>query len=110
MFRRGTAARFIFDSMQMVRNNWRHYCDLYGVSRGSYRNDFALSRALGLVSGHGPVWDSFPTAMMNVLPDQILRQQSQDQYQIIWKDPEGRDRCIQLKGIDFFEMHALVVQ
>ena len=52
MFRKSNTAQYIFDSMQMVRDNWQHYRDLYNIDRATYRNDFALSIALGIVSGH----------------------------------------------------------
>ena len=47
MFRRGNISQFIFDSMQMIRNNWQHYRDLYGIHQSNYRNDYALSIAFG---------------------------------------------------------------
>ena len=104
MFQKTAVSRFVFESMRMVRNNWRHYCDLYGVARGPYRNDYALSIALGIVSGHTSVTDEIPHAMINVLPDQTLKQQSQDQYQIIWRDSQSKDRYMQLRGVDFHAM------
>ena len=104
IFRKTSASRFLFESMQMVRDHWRHYCDLYGVTRGPYRNDYALSIAMGIMSGHTAPADSFPTAMINVLPDQRLLRQAQDQYQIIWKESGGRDRYMQLRDLDFHAM------
>lgn len=104
MFRRSQTADFIFQSMRMVRDNWRHYCDIYGVARGPYRNDYALSIAKGIVSGHTNHADSSMPSMINILPDQRLTQQSPDQYQVTWKDQQGRDRYVQLKGIDFHAM------
>ena len=104
VFRRSRTADFIFKSMRMVRDNWRHYCDIYGVARGPYRNDYALSIARGIVAGHVPDADTVLPAMINVLPDQRLVQQSRDQYQVTWKDPQGRDRYVQLRGVDFHAM------
>ena len=104
MFQKTAASRFVFESMHMVKNNWRHYCNLYGVARGPYRNDYALSIALGIVSGHTSVTDELPYAMINVLPDQTLKQQSEDQYQIVWRDSNNKDRYVQLRGVDFHAM------
>ena len=49
MFRRGNISQYIFDSMQMIRQNWQHYRDLYSIHQSNYRNDYALSIAMGLI-------------------------------------------------------------
>ena len=46
MFRRSNTAQYIFDSMNMIRANWRHYKDLYHIAGSLYRNDYALSIAV----------------------------------------------------------------
>jgi hypothetical protein len=52
MFRRSRQAEMIFECMAMIKKNWHHYTALYGVNRPTYRNDYALSIALNIVSGH----------------------------------------------------------
>ncbi len=74
MFRKSNTAQYIFDSMQMVRDNWQHYRDLYNIDRATYRNDFALSIALGIVSGHTMKVDEIPWALASVMPNtQLMR-------------------------------------
>jgi len=38
-----TSGMVIYDTMQMIRDNWTHYRQLYSVSENTFRNDFALS-------------------------------------------------------------------
>ena len=50
MFRKGPTAQYIFDSMAMIKDNYEHYRNLYGIAERNYRNDYALSIALGIAS------------------------------------------------------------
>lgn len=104
IFDRSNHAQFIFDSMNMIRDNWQHYRDLYGIDRATYRNDFALSIALGIVSGHTVSVDSMPGSMITVMPDQRLEQTGQDQYRITYQDQSGRSQFVDLAGLDFHAM------
>ena len=66
MFRRSTEAEMIFNCMTMIKNNWDHYRNLYGVSQRTYRNDFALSIALGIVNGHTLTHSAIPWDLPSV--------------------------------------------
>ena len=68
MFRRSTEAEMIFDCMNMIKNNWQHYKNLYSVNRSTYRNDFALSIALGIVNGHTLDHTDIPWGLASVTP------------------------------------------
>jgi hypothetical protein len=103
-FRKSSLAHGIFTVMRMVRENWSHYRDIYGFGRSFYRNDFALSIALSVTEGHAPQNFCPDAAMINVLPDQKLSQLEKDQYQVSWRDTQGRDRYVLLQGIDFHAM------
>lgn len=102
-FRRDSTTKMIFDSMKMVRDNWRHYCDLYAARRGSYRNDHALSIALNIVNGHvlpqGIPWD-----MASLAPEHRLKQIDTDVYRVDFVDSEGRAKYITIAGYDFHAM------
>jgi hypothetical protein len=102
-FNRDNQARFIFDSMRMIRDNWQHYRDLFHVDSPLYRNDYALSMALPLVNGHvDPVMPRV-CAMINVLPEHKLVQQDQDQF-IVQYGPADRPRRCSLQDQDFHAM------
>lgn len=104
IFNRCNHAQWIFDSMSMVRNNWQHYRDIYGIDRATYRNDFALSIALGIVSGHTMAVDALPGSMITVMPDQRLEQIDQDQYRITYQDQSNRKQYVEIAGLDFHAM------
>ena len=103
-FRRSNTAQYIFDSMQMVRNNWQHYRDLYHIDRATYRNDFALSIALGIVSGHTGKVDNIPWDLASVLPDTKLTQLNDDYFSIEYQDQNGVPRTVGISGTDFHAM------
>ena len=103
-FRKCNHARFIFESMHMVRQNWQHYRDIYGIDRRTYRNDFALSIALGIVSGHTLDVTSIPGALVSVMPEHQLTRLDQDFYQVKWKDTNNRLQSVGLAGMDFHAM------
>lgn len=103
MFRRSALAGHIFGSMQMIRDHWPHYRDLYGIDRATYRNDHALSIALGLVSGHSLAVDAIPWPMLSVLPGTELRRHDDD-WVARWVDQSNKVREISFHGIDFHAM------
>lgn len=103
MFRRDTVTQYIFDCMRMVRDNWYHYRDLYGLGRSRYRNDFALSIALGVVSGHTFKVDAIAWNLMTLMPDHTITNPEQDLYQISFQK-DGRAKRLTASGVDFHAM------
>ena len=101
MFRKGHTAQYIFDCMEMVKNNWQHYRELYGIVERTYRNDYALSIALGIVSGHTLKVDSFPGALASVMPDTELLRINRDPE--VWELRQGTRR-FGFVGLDFHAM------
>ena len=107
MFKKSPTAEYIFDSMTMIKQNYQHYRNLYGISEHNYRNDYALSIALGLVSGHTLRVDSIPWPMVSVLPDtelSITPAGDTELWQMKYKDTGGKLKTIGLAGQDFHAM------
>ncbi len=104
MFRRGNVSQFIFDSMQMIRANWQHYRDLYGIHQSNYRNDYALSIALGLVAGADQSVHTIFRPMLNVLPEHRLTCVEPDSYEIEYTNAEGKLKTMSWQGLDFHAM------
>lgn len=107
LFRKSNTAAYIFDCMNMIRQNWKHYIDLYGIQSPMYRNDFALSIALGIVSGHTLNVDTFGIPMPTVLPTQRLKQTDADTWPDMWYfewEDCGRNRSSMIAGLDFHAM------
>ena len=103
MFRRSNTAQYIFDCMSMIKENWQHYRDLYGISKATYRNDFALSIALGIVSGHTGVVDEIPGSLLSVMPDAMLTKDDLG-YNINFTDTAGKQKYISFCNTDFHAM------
>ena len=82
MFRRSKQAEMIFDLMTMIKQNWDHYRGLYGVSKGTYRNDYALSIALNIVSGHTLTYPTIPWSLASVSHEHTLIQLDQNSYRV----------------------------
>jgi hypothetical protein len=106
MFRKSNTAAYIFDCMQMVRDNWDHYRALYNIQKSTYRNDFALSIALGIVSGGTWRVDSIPWSLASILPEYQLEQppDRSELFKIIHRGPTGGNLYASLKGQDFHAM------
>ncbi len=104
LFRRSTQARFIFESMQMVRNNWQHYRNLYGIDRSTYRNDYALSIAVGIVSGHTGSFAEIPWSLATAMPEHAVTQIDTDFYQLDWNDTQQKPRHVAMTGVDLHVM------
>jgi hypothetical protein len=104
LFRRSNTAEYIFDAMEMIKQNWQHYRDLYGINNRTYRNDFALSIALGIVSGHTLKVDSIPWSLPSTLPEHTVIKLEEDYYQIEWATPAGNRQYMGFAGND---MHVM---
>jgi hypothetical protein len=103
MFRRSTEAKLIFESMMMIKNNWQHYKNLYSVNRPTYRNDFALSIALGIVNGHTLNYTDIPWRLASVTPAHKLTKIGEDNYRVDFLTPDQKPRYITLAQ-DFHAM------
>ena len=107
IFRRCTVAEYVFDSMKMIRNNWSHYRDLYGINEPVYRNDYALSIALGIVSGHTWQQDSIPWPMMATLPEHSLELKTEGDknfWIVNYRNTLNQPRFFSFMGLDFHAM------
>lgn len=104
MFRKSNQAQYIFDCMHMIRENWQHYRDVYQINNKTYRNDFALSIALGIVNGHTLTVDEIPWPLMSSMPEHNLTKLSQDSFQLQYKCNQGKPYEIMFAGMDFHAM------
>lgn len=104
LFRRSNTAQYIFDCMNMIRDNWQHYRDLYGIDKATYRNDFALTIAIGIVSGHTGHVDHIPWPLLTAMPDTELTQLDTDHYAVNYVDADKNAKSISWAGTDFHAM------
>lgn len=103
MFRKSNTAQYIFDCMQMIHANWEHYRALYGINNRTYRNDFALSIAIGIVSGQTGQVDVIPWPLMSALPENPIAHIAEDCYRIDMVE-NNQPRYTAWQGQDFHAM------
>jgi hypothetical protein len=105
-FRRNKTAKLIFDAMQMIRDNWDHYRQLYYISENIFRNDYALSIAMNIVDGHTLSTPPIPWPLMSLTSQSKITQLDKDTYRIDYEnsETEGKPRWIVLKQQDFHAM------
>ena len=104
IFRRSQQAKMIFDSMTMVRNNWQHYRQLFGNNNGSFRNDHAVTIALGIVNGHVTNHAGIPWNLASTLLEHKLTQTAPDTFRVDFQTTGGQSRWIELRNQDFHAM------
>jgi hypothetical protein len=97
----------LFSIMKMIRDNWKHYRDIYSVGRSTYRNDFSLSIALNIMEGHCLENSDIPWDLASVVPGHSIQQLDQDAFVIEFADSDKRRRRIELNQQDF---HAMAKQ
>lgn len=102
-FNRSDTARLIFETMQMIRDNWDHYRFLFGIAHTTYRNDYALSIALSTVNGHTLDHAEIPWLLASVNHSHQLTQIDQDRYRVDFVDPAKKSRWVEVTG-DFHAM------
>ena len=105
-FRKGKTAKLIFDAMQMIRDNWDHYRQLYYITENTFRNDYALSIAINIVDGHTLSMPPIPWSLVSLTSQARLTQLAPDTYRIDYEnsDTEGKPKWIVLKQQDFHAM------
>lgn len=104
MFRRSNTAQYIFDTMQLIRENWKHYRDLYHIAQPTYRNDYALSIALGIMSGQTLKVDAIPWSMPSVVPESTVTCFDNNYFVIDYQDAQGKHKQVSFYGVDFHAM------
>ena len=103
MFRRSRHVELIFDAMRMIRDNWTHYRNIYGNRNATYRNDHALTIALGTVNGHTLDHPAIPWGLASLTPQHQLTQVDEDCFRVDYITAENRPRWITLTQ-DFHAM------
>ena len=86
-FKKDMISNNIFETMAMVQGNYNHYVNLYNFNHYPYRNDYALSIALNINSGHFINTDEYyiPWDLASVVPEDSIEKVNTDTYQLIYK-------------------------
>jgi hypothetical protein len=92
--------------MQMIRDNWDHYRQLYYISEDTYRNDYAMSIAMNIVDGHTLSAPAIPWPLISITSLSRLTQVDTDTYRVEYENSntDNRTKWILLKQRDFHAM------
>jgi hypothetical protein len=106
-FRRNRESEHFFTIMRMVRENYRHYSNLYRFRPSPFRNDFAVSISITAISGHCPsAVNPIPWAMANVGADVEIIQKNHDCFELSYLCYKtNQPRRLIISGQDFHFMN-----
>lgn len=103
-FKRTDITQTIFEAWRMVEQNYAHYANLHNFKHFPFRNDYALSIALGIATGHCLTTEfDIPWDLASVSPDDKLERLDTDQYKITYKNGE-RDMYLHVRNRDIHAM------
>lgn len=103
MFQRCDETQHIFSAMRMVRDHWEHYRTLYAIANPTYRNDHALSIALGIATGHTLKTNDIPWNLQSVLPEDELIRIDDDTFDVACQVNDHK-RYVRIRHTDFHAM------
>jgi hypothetical protein len=63
MFTKNNFTKTIFDTVKYISQEYRYYCDIYGIEARNFRNDIAFSIARHIVCGFQEDTDILPSIM-----------------------------------------------
>jgi hypothetical protein len=104
-FSKNYHSKLVFDCWRMIRDNWNHYRELYGITERLFRNDYALTIAMHIVNGHHVSQHNFYSSMCAVMPTVRLQQgQHADEFRIEYIDNTNRPKYQIFHNQDFHAM------
>lgn len=104
-FKKSAFAQLVFDMMQMIHNNWQHYCNIYNEPNRNYRNDYALSIALNTLYGHCQQGiETIPWNLASLTPEHKLILLGTDEYRVDFLNQQQQSKYIIIKDHDFHAM------
>ena len=111
-FKKDNTSKNIFNAMQMVQDNYTHYAELYNFQHRPFRNDYALSIALNINSGHCINSNEYyiPWDLASIVPEDSIVKKATDSYELTYKkliNDEYKDVRILLNDMDLHVMGKL---
>jgi len=104
-FRKTPFAKSVFDMMEQIRDNYGYYSMLFGFRADTYRNDFALSIALQILSGYTDRNNHFHFPLASVSTYETIKSVRQDgTFVIQYKHGESK-ALARVKGLDLHIMN-----
>tara|TARA_Y100000589_G_scaffold232888_1_gene220411 strand:- start:280 stop:1119 length:840 start_codon:yes stop_codon:yes gene_type:complete len=104
-FRKTNKTRILFDLVQYIRDNWSYYKLLYNFVSKTYRNDFAFSIALHILSNHQTeLWPKIIPTLYMITDRDNLVDIKHDKMTLLLKNGE-KEIVASLTGSDLHVMN-----
>jgi len=106
-FKRDDRAKEVFDTVEMIKRDWKHYGDLYKFRSDTFRNDWAFSIALGLLGGHlESTRSSIPWPLVTASTDVDVRAgEKEDTFVLSYITAQQKAVIQNVKGLDLHIMN-----
>lgn len=112
-FKKSARAKHIFESLEMVQNNYAHYANIHSFISAVYRNDYALTLALRIANGHTVLpGDIIPWKLLHVGKNTSVYADTDDEfntkYTVLfdnWQRGKVRKEYITITNTDFHAMN-----
>ena len=113
-FKKTSRVNQIFECLEMVQNNYDHFCNIHSFVGGVYRNDYALTLALRIANGHSDnSRDFIPWSLIHLGNKNVHVYRNNDtelntEYTVMydnWQRGKIRKEYITIKDMDFHVMN-----
>ncbi len=111
IFKKNLVMKSFFDLVEYIKLNWHYYKNLYNISSPVFRNDYAFSIAIHLMSdyGQGEFAVELPGTMTYITDKDMLINATDDSMQFLIQKEKNQTEFIATKtqGIDVHVMNKL---
>lgn len=103
-FKKTTYTRILFNFIKYLRENWEYFSLLYNIKDRKFRNDFAFSIAISILSLHIPsnLFGFIPGKLFYSIDKDTLLQSKDNELVFYLLDSNS---CVKLKGTDVHVMN-----
>jgi hypothetical protein len=113
MFKKTKRAEQIFNSLEMVQNNFDHYANIHGFISATFRNDYGLTLATRIANGHTTIKeDVIPWNLLHVGKNTSVYRNNDGEYNTEytvmfdnWQRSKIRKEYINIRDMDFHVMN-----
>ena len=117
-FQRTKKAEQLFNCMEMIQKNYRHYADLFQFNGDVFRNDIALTLSHKLINGQLPnISHILPWNLMHIwLKTKVFADSNKEfntEYTVVydhWKNNKVKKEYIKITDMDFHVINKEVFQ
>ena len=98
----------VFDSWQMIEDNYAHYANVFNFSKQPFRNDYALSIALYIAAGHRLTDEFFCSwPLFNSHASETVQKNAPNSYNIVYHKTVNKRQKLMRNTINDFDIHVM---